>query len=197
MNIFRTLFAPLKYLRAKNRLKVVWDWYIPILASAAITLLVLFVPASVPIVRDKGLIYWVNELLQVLVGFYIAALAAVASFDRPSLDQLIEGEGVSLNIHSGGESHVKKLTRRRFVSLMLGYLSVLAIFLYCLGVGVNLFLAGISLIPRPTLDCLRAVFVFLYIFLFSQMLCITLIVIYYLSDRMHRQTPAPLPSEDK
>ena len=188
MNILRTLFAPLNYLRARNSHKFAWDWIVPALVAAVATVCLFVLPKPVSVLGDKGLVYWVNELLQVLIGFYIAALAAIASFDRPSLDQPIEGEGVTLKSRS--------LNRRAFLSLMFGYLSLLAILLYCVGLSASLLTEKIRLITPVALLYLRAIFVFLYGFFFVQMLSITMVALFYLGDRIHRQTPTPLPPQD-
>src|ERR1700754_3223786 len=98
-----TLLSPLKYLKAKNRHKFVWDWIIPAIIAICGTACLFLLPKPIAVLGDRGLVYWVNELLKLLVGFYIASLAAVSSFDRASLDQNIEGEGVVLKILRNGE----------------------------------------------------------------------------------------------
>jgi hypothetical protein len=160
------------------------------------TVCVLVLPLPIAVLGDRGMVYWVNELLQVLIGFYIAALAAVASFDRASLDQLIEGEGVTLEVVRDGAPAHRPLTRRAFISLMFGYLSLLAIALYCAGRVVSLLADNIGLIAPMVRWYLRIAFVFVYVFFFAQMLSVTLVALFYLSDRIHRQTPTPLPPED-
>jgi hypothetical protein len=196
MDTLRTLFAPLKYLRAKNDHKFVWDWVLPAIVAVAATLCLFVLPRPVSILGEKGLVHWVNELLQVLIGFYIAALAAIASFDRPSLDQPIEGEGVTLKVLQEDGYKPKQLNRRAFLSLLFGYLSLLAIFLYVLGLGVSLLSDNIRLISPQLLPYLRGVFVLAYGFFFTQMLSVTMVALFYLSDRIHRQTPTPLPAQD-
>lgn len=122
MKTLRTLLSPLNYLKAKNSHKFTWDWTIPGCVAVLGVMVMLILPRPVPILGGSGLVYWVNELLQVLIGFYIAALAAVASFDRASLDQKIEGEGVTLRVLRQGDLVDRSLTRRAFISLMFGYL---------------------------------------------------------------------------
>lgn len=196
IDTFTTLLSPLKYLKATNDHKFSWDWTIPVIMAIIGTVCVWVLPKPIALLGDKGLVYWVNGLLQMLVGFYIAALAAVASFDRASLDQVIEGEGVSLYVWRDGEHIKRSLTRRAFISLMFGYLAWLAIALYCAGLAVSVLHENIALLVPALLDSLRLAFVFIYGFFFSQMLCITLVALFYLSDRIHRQTPTALPPED-
>jgi hypothetical protein len=73
---------------------------------------------------------------------------------------------------------------------------LLAISLYCIGLVVSLLDANIRLLPPNVLLYLRTAFVFVYVFFFAQMMSITLVALFYLSDRIHRQTPTPLPPED-
>lgn len=194
MSTIRTLLAPLNYLRSRNSQKFIWDWTLPATATLIAVVVLLVLPKPVSVLGDRGLIYWINELLQILIGFYIAALAAISSFGRAALDQVIEGEGVVLKMSDGER---KSLTRRAFLSLMFGYLSLLAIGLYCVGLVVVLLTENIRLIPREILDGFRLVFVAGYIFAFVQMMAVTLIALFYLSDRIHRQTPVALPPEKK
>jgi len=196
MSTLGTLLAPTKYLRAKNDHKFAWDWTIPAVVAVIGTLCILALPKPIAVLGDKGLVHWVNELLQILIGFYIASLAAVASFDRASLDQPIEGQGVKLRSLRNGEYVERSLSRRAFISLMFGYLSLLAIALYCLGLTVSLLVENIKLINPNVLFYLRGAFVLVYGFFFVQMLTVTLVALFYLSDRIHRQTPTPLPPED-
>lgn len=192
----QTLLTPLNYLRAKNPHKFTWDWTIPAIAAILGVACLVLLPRSISVLGERGLVYWVNELLQVLIGFYIAALAAIASFDRVSLDQLIEGDGVTIRVQGAEGPYDKPLTRRAFISLMFGYLSLLAIALYCIGLVTSLLESNIKLIVPDVLYVLRAIFVLAYGFLFAQMLSITLVALFYLSDRIHRQTPTALPPED-
>lgn len=196
IRILRTLFAPLNYLRARNPDKLRWDWVIPVAVAVVGTACLFLLPKPIPVLGDKGLIYWVNELLKILVGFYIAALAAVATFASASLDQEIEGEGVILEVERADGKEDKRLSRRAFLSLMFGYLSLLAILLYCAGLVVTILTENIRLIDANWLPAMRAAFVFAYSLFFTQMLTVTLVALFYLSDRIHRQTPQALPPQD-
>jgi hypothetical protein len=79
---------------------------------------------------------------------------------------------------------------------MFGYLAFLSIALYCAGLVVMLLAENIKLINASFLIYLRAAFVVIYDFFFAQMLSVTLVSLFYLGDRIHRQTPTALPPED-
>src|SRR5258706_8987546 len=79
-----------------------------------------------------------TDLLQVLTGFYIASLAAVATFNKPGLDDPMAGDPPTLREDYCAITTVKPLTRRRFLCLLFGYLSWLSLFLYFIGKGGGL-----------------------------------------------------------
>lgn len=193
--MLRILFAPINYLRARNSHKWRWDWPIPALIAAALLGAYELLPVPFAFLGDGGLVAGINELLQLLVGFYIASLAAIASFDRVSLDQPIEGGGVLLRVVRGGETIDRSLTRRTFLSYMFGYLSLLSILLYCGGLLTNLLAPNAAYVWPEVVGVLRIVFASTYLFFVSQLMTITLVAIYYLCDRIHRQTPIALPPE--
>lgn len=83
--------------------------------------------------KDK-LIGDVNALMGILVGFYIAALAAVSSFSNENLDQVMKGRPPTLTTVRKGEEIKETLTRRRFLAILFGYCATLAIILYVFGV---------------------------------------------------------------
>ncbi|MDY4296846.1 MULTISPECIES: hypothetical protein [unclassified Xanthomonas] len=131
-------------------------------------------------------------MLQVLVGFYIAALAAVASLHSRALDQKIKADPVYLVV--AGED--KKLSRRQFLSLMFGYLSFLSIMLYSSGLLGQILAPNFKgWVSEGVLQWVRMGFIFCYVFLLMQMVFVTLVTLYYLSDRMHWQDPEAMPPE--
>ncbi len=69
----------------------------------------------------------VNGLLQVLIGFFVASLAAVATFQRPGMDENMRGKAPTLQ--------GKGVTRRQYLCYMFGYLAFMSIAVY-FGSGV-------------------------------------------------------------
>ncbi|QDS20757.1 hypothetical protein [Xanthomonas citri] len=190
MSALTLLFSPLRYLSAKNPTKKWWDWWIPILLAGTLVLASTYLPKPLALFGDKGLIDGVNELLQVLVGFYIASLAAVASLNSESLNQKVSQQPVHLVV--GDE--LRSLTRRQLLSLMFSYLSFSSIALYTTGLLANLLLPNIkTAISKDYAWIAKTAFTGAYGFALSQMICITLITLYYLGERIHWQTPTALP----
>jgi hypothetical protein len=89
-----------------------------------------------------------------------------------------------------GRIKIIDLSRRRFLSLMFGYLSFVSLFLYLGGGIANLFADSFkALLPLYWHPAARWIFVFLYIFLLANLLITTLLGLFYMSDRIHRHDP--------
>lgn len=124
-----------------------------------------------------------TTLMGVLIGFYIAALAAVTSFPNDSLNSIMAGDAP--RIRERGRSEDAPITRRRFLSILLGYCAFLSIVVYILGSAS----ASIKFAPR-TNDILEVILKTIwwggYTWLLSSLLTVTMLCLHYLIDRMHR-----------
>ncbi|MCK1670190.1 hypothetical protein [Bradyrhizobium sp. 153] len=70
----------------------------------------------------------------VLTGFFIAALAAVATFGKQEMDDPMPGEPpVRLEHTINTETYYENLSRRRFLSFLFGYMAFLTLVLYVVG----------------------------------------------------------------
>ena len=85
------LFSPLSYLRIKHEEKDWYDYKVPVIASVIVTIVYHFHANKISLIETNGLLLQVNGLLQVLIGFYIAALAAVSTFSSSSIDEVMAG----------------------------------------------------------------------------------------------------------
>ncbi|MEE9339777.1 MAG: hypothetical protein V3U87_17030 [Methylococcaceae bacterium] len=132
----KQLLSPLNHLRIQHSQKYLFDYFIP-LVIALIALIVLIglmaLPVSINIFGHNGLISVITGLIQILVGFYIAALAAVATFQKEGLDSFLAGEGATLVVQRRGIEKSIQLTRRKFVCYLFGYLAFVGIALYFIG----------------------------------------------------------------
>lgn len=137
--------------------------------------------------KDK-LIGDVNALMGILVGFYIAALAAVSSFSNENLDQIMKGRAPTLTFIRKSEEVTETLTRRRFLATLFGYCATLAIILYIFGVcQVHLDVTQpIAPWAQSALNYVRQVAWGVYVWTISSLLVVTLLGLHYLVERMHR-----------
>jgi hypothetical protein len=162
-----------------------YQWTLPVAITALALLGFYLLPAKPPLFTEKGLVNTINGLLDTLIGFYIAALAAVATFSNPALDQTMKGRAPTISTYRQGERTVEKLTRRRFLVMLFGYCAFLSIMLFSLGVVSQL--VAPSLARAAWLSALKFAWLSVYFSMASSLLIVTLLGLHYLVDRMHRE----------
>ncbi len=202
------LIVPLKYWQIKHPDKLKFDLYVP-----AMLALVLMIPLLFPEFRTNSalpvaVIEKITSFIALLSGFFIAALAAIATFGGKGLDSQMLGNGKVELVHkSVGEPDVEPLTRRRFLSFLFGFLAFQSIICALLGIGV-FFADQINISSyAPTLVKFGfPIFWVVYSFIIGTIISNTLLGLFYLTDRMHRhdrgityrkdtQAPPHVPAE--
>ena len=198
----RQLAVPLKYLRIQSgetwaESKAVYDFAFPIILTAASAgfCWLLGVPLSVS--KLTGLSDGLSTLLALLIGFYMAALAAVATLQRDGLDQPLKGDPAKLRNgdNDDGTPKYKELSYRQFISYLFGYLSFLSLILYVallvlskvwpiITMKWNLWLCGADIIPL----ILEPGLFLAVVFSMWQLLIVSLLGIYFLSERLQSLT---------
>jgi hypothetical protein len=178
------ILTPLTFLRLESPDLRPYQWTIP--GGLALLGLAVFycLPISPPLFSEKGLVNTINGLLNTLIGFYIAALAAVATFNNGALDQVMKGRPPTLVAVRLGEKSEETLTRRRFLVILFGYCAFVSIMLFAFGV--------LSLLTAPSLSkigwlpALRFAWLLVYFAMAASLFVVTLLGLHYLIDRMHR-----------
>jgi hypothetical protein len=182
------LFRPFAYLNIKHgssRLPAL-NWGLPILASAACVAAGAWVAPSMNLFHTGGLVDKLLGFIQTLPGFYIAALAAVATFGRESLDHMMPGTPPRVHIVYNGQLVEIELTRRRFLTMMFAYLTALSIGLTLAAiVGLMLVDPVASLLHPELVPAARVIALFSFLVFTAQMVIITMWGLYYLGERMH------------
>jgi len=178
MRVILQLLTPARYLRvvATGFDKVLVDWVLPLLFALAVTLLWRAKPDALPLLGQNGFISTVASFMQMLVGFYVAALAAVATFGSSSLDEDV------LNMKLDGNP----IKRRDFLSYLFGYLAIVSLGLYVVMLFRLLLIWGLNSLPVAAVPAAALALVFAHQFVFWQMVFITLLGLHYLTDRIHR-----------
>lgn len=182
------LLTGLRYLAVRGDEKNVIDWWVPILLTVASTWVLVSLNAA--LLAERGLVPMLNGMLQVLFAFFVAALAAVATFPSRAMGQM------AIGLTLAGEP----ILRRRFLCYLFGYLSVLSLFLYL--VGVAAILAQPWLAKYGANPWIRWGAGAVYCFAFWNMVTVTLLGLHYLMDRVHRPDPtvnkpvAAVPEEE-
>ncbi len=185
MDILFKLFSPLKYWKIKHKQKQKVDALFPLISSLLFCLMYYFLPVRFELLGEKGLVATISDFIQVLTGFYIAALGAIATFPNKEIDEPTDGVPLKL----GNEV----LTRRQFLSYLFGYLSF-AGFLFVL---VSILLINVSdslylksyLYSSSALETISIIFLFFFFLSFCSIMYTTLYGLYYLTEKVHEYKP--------
>jgi hypothetical protein len=181
------IFDSLLYLRIKNSYLKLFSFYIPLFLSIVFIIIYFTFPIKLNIFGDKGLVDSINGFLSILAGFFVASLAAVATFQNENLDKEIQGEKAILEYRRGRKSMVEELTRRRFLCLLFGYCSLISFLLSIVGIFARLFKDNLKFFVDIYFHpVFVAIFLFFYIFFFSNLMITTFLGLNYLTDRIHR-----------
>lgn len=172
------------FIRHPSTLSVWVNWVMP-LAATAISLLILYrMGADVNVFGSQGLLDRLLSFVQTLAGFYIAALAAVSSFNSPHLDRQMPAPAPTMYIMYNGGMQLVPATRRRFLTSMFAYLTSLS-FVFSLAAIATVVMAPVLRQTWPDAVCFLhwtgASFFLLAIF---QMTCVTFWGLFYLGERM-------------
>jgi hypothetical protein len=182
------IFTAFTFLRLRSPDIVWYQWVYPTIFVAFGGLFYFTIGRNILVFNFESLIAEANTLMGILVGFYIAALAAVSSFSSQFLDEIMKGRAPTLSVLRQRVEIKETLTRRRFLSILFGYCATVAIFLYILGV-LQANLAVSSSAPAWLLDwsfIISYAFWLVYGWFLSSLLIVTLLGLHYLVDRMHR-----------
>lgn len=171
----RPIATPISYLRIQHSFKPWYDWYFPVgivLLSWGLLNHLDVNSSFFTLISSK-----VAEVCSILVGFCLAALAAVATFPNEKLDDSFKGEPAKLNRLVNGVKVDTVLSRRQFLCYLFGYLSLSCLILIF---SISIFSAF------PEVKMITIIFRFLYSVLTIQVLFAFLLGLHYLTDRMHR-----------
>lgn len=185
MDILFKIFVPLNYLRIHHPQKRWVDRYLPVMFSLLTCVVFYYLPKPIFLLGETGLISSLTGFLQMLSGFYITALAAIATFPNKNIDEPTDGVPLSL------EDYV--LTRRQFLSYMFGFLAFTS---FILVLVCKIILAAepniiylLSGIPKECAVWIRLFMLFIYLLVFNSILFTTMFGLYYLTERIHQKKP--------
>ncbi|WP_205599369.1 hypothetical protein [Aeromonas rivipollensis] len=183
------LIAPMKYLGIFHAEKMWFDYFLPLICAALFTIGYFFLPKPFPLTGASGLIGQVNGLLQVLIGFYIASLAAVATFQGQGMDGFMEGSPPTMNEKRKGVTKEVYLSRRRFLSYLFGYLALMSLVVFFIGVMVNLTSESIFTWTKALsyTSYIKVASLFVYMFFICNIFITTLLGLYYLTVKIHQK----------
>lgn len=172
------LFTALGYFRIRLKGKVFFDLLFPMLFAIAVTLAAFFSGAEFRFFGEGGLLTSASGLFGVLIGFFITALAAVATFSNKTVDKKLNDHGAFI----GGD----ELTRRQFLCFLFGYLTFLSFCLFFVIMACSA-IHGKDWVTHlgSCAALIKLGSLFLFSFALAHLFCICLLGMHYLVYRLH------------
>jgi len=172
------LFSPFSYLSKYDHGAKHWYnfWY-PLFFTSATVLFLFFVIDSSEI---PSLIKDINGFIGNLPGFFIAALAAIATFGNSRIDEEVSGVKVKMR-DSSGEIKLLPVSRRRFLSSLFAYLTGVSL-LIVVGTHIALRVHVENLVLQVVLDWSGFS---VFFFIVWQLILTSFLGLFYLGERLH------------
>lgn len=189
----RQLCAPLRYLTISQGTglftsKLTYDFILPGIIGVSAGVVVWHFSLPLGFFTSQGLVTDVISLLNLLIAFFIAALAAVATFHRDGLDEKMKGDPAILKRRNRHGVKVDKvLTHRQFVCYLFGFLSFASLVMLLSLYTVRIFkveLIDLIEIHKWVATVGRPVAAGLFFFVLGQLTVTMLLGVYFLCDRL-------------
>lgn len=194
----KQLTVPANYLRIKHgrgffHSKLIYDFVFPALLAVCTLAAFAWLGISFSLTAHPELVKRITDLLALMIVFYMAALAAVATFDRPGIDDLLPNNDATLWVKNpdGGAWEKKALSYRKFISYLFGYLSFsslcLFVFLAFLDVGwesLEEHFATNNIVHHALTAYVDPLILLVTFFAIWQLLVTSLLGIYFLTERI-------------
>ncbi|HDN2513577.1 TPA: hypothetical protein P1K35_003807 [Providencia rettgeri] len=188
MYILHQLFRPFGYLSIKGVSgKQAYDWWIPLFFSVlSMVYFIFIVKDQVAIFGTEGFLKNTISFISILPGFYIAALAAIATFNRKQIDEPLISDNETPYIYvkgvkeNGAKFRTKEdMTRRLFLCMLFSFLTAESIVL------IMLYNFVVPILSTMNSCFFLGTYLFLFLLILWQLLVTTFFGLYYLGDRIH------------
>lgn len=190
------LARPFAFLTAKGP---TIRWYrdaVPAGFALLATIVYIVLPVGVRLVGPDSVTTVMAPLFAGLPGFFIAALAAVATFQGGDLDRDLNGTTIWIAVNGDGLD--TPVTLRVFLCHLFAYLTFLSITAFLICASVTLLAANadhLQTLATSTstrgddiaLDVARGCFVFVMALLTGSLLSCTSLGLYFLAERIHQE----------
>ncbi len=188
--IFYQLTRPASYLLIDDPSKWKIDWMIPFVITLVMTISFYIIPGDEHWMGANGFIKNLQGVLQILPGFYLASLAAIATFNKDDLDYELPTPTpkISIKFVRSDRLHSKtiNLTRRRMLCYLFGYLTFLGLMLYLATVFAPIIVLSAANHMADWGTYLIIASKSIFLLFFWQMIVITIFGLYQLCDRIHQ-----------
>ncbi|MCT8088974.1 hypothetical protein H0920_01940 [Acinetobacter sp. C_4_1] len=184
------IFSPFKYLSITwgkgITSKKFFDQWFPCLISLLITFLLTLATIysnEKANIFNNDITYYLTGFFQTIPGFYIAGLAAIATFKSTNMDVYMTDPSPLLE--------GKKVKRRVFLALLFSYLTILSLIVFFLTL-LGRFTVSIGFFEKiDTYSDLiiYSVYCWIYFCFICQIVLTTCIGLYYLGEKAHTNDP--------
>lgn len=199
------LARPLAFLTAKGP---TIRWYrdvLPLLFATCAVATYFALPVSIRLVGQDSIATVMAPLFAGLPGFFIAALAAVATFQGGDLDRDLST--TTIWIEANGDARDTQVTLRVFLGHLFAYLTLLSIVAFLTSAGATLLAPNLAYFQEFAAssaavwdDCLwlgaRGTFVFVVALLTGSLLSCASLGLYFLAERIHQELHGISPDDD-
>lgn len=186
--LIQQLLRPFGYLAIRHPYKWRVDWLYPGIVALGCTIVLLLLGDLTGILKAGGVISLVLGFVQSLPGFYIAALAAIATFGKADIDSVLPEPTPRIKVKFRDKENLVSLTRRRFLAMLFSFLtaeSIVLILVSIIAVSYGEALASIKFSEICVGLYAGWAFVSLYFLLLFQMIMATFWGLYYLGYKLH------------
>lgn len=167
----------------------------PVVIAFLLTFLFWLLPVQPKLAGDGSLSRHMITIFAILPGFFIAAIAAVATFNRAEMDEVMPEPAPELKLRTGRDESYVKLTSRMFTSHLFAYLTTLAFCAVFLFVSVDLTAPSVGLLiskishagARDIVTVILSLgYVWVVVWFAAKIVLTTLVGLYFLAERIHR-----------
>jgi hypothetical protein len=189
------LTRPIAFRQIKHPALRIINVYAPGGLAVLAVFLFLLLPIKPKLFGDDSITSNALLFITVLPGFFIAALAAVATFPSDNLNEIMPDPAPTLVMRTGDNLAPVELTSRIFLCHLFSYLTVLSFAGFLLGAGGDLLAPSavyvVAKIPDPGASnlvvCLLHIgYIAMFTWVFANLIVTTVYGLYFLVERIHR-----------
>lgn len=170
-----------------------FTFYIPAAVTVVGTVVFFLLPIEPQLAGQGSLTRHLITFISILPGFFIAALAAIATFDRPNLDETMPDPAPTLKLRTRGYDEEVELTLRMFLTHLFAYLTALAFLTAIICILADLVAPSIVVLVEQAQPyaiylqlTVKGIYVAIMLWLVSNIVFTGLFGLYFLAERMHR-----------
>lgn len=195
MNAAYQLTRPFAFLRVREASLDTYRWIIPLSVSFISGVGYVALPVRIDLFGDGSASDYLIMFFAALPGFYIAALAAVATFQGRDLDRELNDGSITIPMIIGGERDYVSLTLRTFLSHLFAYLTAICFIGFFAAVLASVLAPNILVIAEeaglkldsPLMRMAPALYTAALAFIAASIAACTAHGLYFLAERVHQE----------